>query len=289
MKVFIEEILIAFGDQRGKMSVRIWEPETVRANVFCVHGFAGSSADFEYLAPFLAGNGYRVICPDMIGRGRSAYFGDEKFYTLEVYLRTLGHLAQRYHTKTSHLIGNSWGAIIGLVFASVIRMKNGKVILNDPCLQSSGQLDSLRQKIVEISEVTFDSLDKVVEYLREAYQINRRFPRQRLEEIARNKFRESQGTWKLAIDPAVIDGLKNQIGMEYDVYDHLQKLEVPALLLYGKTSPYYEPDRLDPLTARCRHITCVNDLDGGHAIPMLTAHTALLVLGFLEARQPGPD
>jgi hypothetical protein len=25
---------------------------------------------------------------------------------------------------------------------------------------------------------------------------------------------------------------------------------------------------------------------GGHAIPMLTHHTALLVLGFLEARQP---
>ncbi len=287
MKVFTEEVLIALGDQRGKMSVRIWEPESVRANVFCVHGFAGSSADFEYLAPFLAGNGYRVICPDMIGRGKSAYFGDQKFYTLEAYLRTLGHLAQKYHSKTSHLVGNSWGAIIGLVFASVIRMKAGKVILNDPCLQSSGQLDSLRQKIVDISEASFDSLDDVVEYLHEAYQINRTFPRERLEEIGRNKFHESGGAWQLAIDPAVIDGLKSHIGMEYDVYDHLAHLQVPAMLLYGKTSPYYEPDRLDPIVARCRHITCVSDLDGGHAIPMLTAHTALLVLGFLEARQPG--
>ncbi len=289
MKVVTEEVLITLGDQRGKMSVRIWEPESVRANVFCVHGFAGSSADFEYLAPFLAGNGYRVICPDMIGRGNSAYFGDQKYYTLEAYLRTLGHLAQKYHSKASHLIGNSWGAIIGLVFASVIRMKAGKVILNDPCLQSSGQLDGLRQKIVDISEAAFDSLDDVVEYLHDAYQINRTFPHERLEEIARSKFRQSRGAWKLAIDPAVIDGLKNHIGMEYDVYDHLERLEVPVMLLYGKTSPYYEPDRLDPLVARRRHVTCVSDLDGGHAIPMLTAHTALLVLGFLEAQQRGLD
>jgi len=289
MKVVTEEILFALGDQRGMMSVRIWEPETVRANVFCVHGFSGNSADFEFLAPFLAGNGYRVICPDMIGRGKSAYFGDQKFYTLEAYLRTLGHLAQKYHSKTSHLIGNSWGAIIGLVFASVIRMKAGKIILNDPCLQSSGQLDSLRQKIVDLSEAAFDSLDDVVEYLHDAHQINRTFPRERLDEIARSKFRESKGSWKLAIDPAVIDGLKNHIGMEYDVYDHLGNLNVPALLLYGKSSPYYEPDRLDPLVARCQNLTCVSDLDGGHAIPMLTAHTALLVLGFLEAQQPGLD
>ncbi len=289
MKVITDELLVALGDQRGKMSVRVWEPEQARETIYCVHGFAGNSADFEYLAPFLAENGYRVVCPDMIGRGKSAYFGDKKFYILESYLRTLGSLFQNYRSETNHLIGNSWGGIIGLVFASIAGMHSGKIILNDPCLKSGGELDALRTRIVDIATTTLDDFDDVVAYLYDAYSLTHSYPRSRIVEIARSKFSEVKGKWRLAIDPAVIEGMRNHIGMDYDVYHHLERLRCPTLLMYGSTSPYHEPERLDPIMARTNHVSCVSDLDGGHAIPLLTSHMALLILGFLETRQRKVD
>lgn len=287
MKVVQEELLIAIGSQRGKMLVKIWEPDgPSRATVFCIHEFAGSADDFNYLAPILAANGYKVVCPEMIGRGRSAYFGDKKYYVLESYLRTLGVVLEKYYGRVNHVIGSSWGAIIGLVFASVIKMNTGRIILNDPCLQSSGQLDELRATIVDGSSREFTSFDDVVSYLQGIYGIDENFPRERIEEAATGKFIEKDGKWRLAIDPAVVEGVQANIGTDYNAYPHLEKMQVPVLLLFGKQSAYYDKEKMDAIVARNTHITCVSDLDGGHAIPMLTHHTALLVLGFLEARQP---
>ena len=40
-----------------------------RPPVLCMHGLTRNARDFEGVAPRLAANGWRVICPDMRGRG----------------------------------------------------------------------------------------------------------------------------------------------------------------------------------------------------------------------------
>ncbi|TIT79556.1 MAG: hypothetical protein E5W57_06505 [Mesorhizobium sp.] len=46
-----QEILIRLGDRYASMFVRIWQPAgQARGTVYCLHGFTGNGADFDYLA-----------------------------------------------------------------------------------------------------------------------------------------------------------------------------------------------------------------------------------------------
>ena len=53
-----------------------------RANprvLVCVHGLTRCGRDFDYLAERLADD-YRVLCPDIVGRGRSDWLADKNDY-----------------------------------------------------------------------------------------------------------------------------------------------------------------------------------------------------------------
>src|SRR5688572_25301520 len=107
MKVFHEKLLIPFGDKLGTMVVRMWQPDESRATVFCIHAFEGNGSDFDYLAQQLVRNGFTVIAPDLIGRGKSTYFRDAAMYTIENYLRCLQALS-KYAGEVNYFFGTSW-------------------------------------------------------------------------------------------------------------------------------------------------------------------------------------
>ena len=118
-----QEILIRLGDRYASMFVRIWQPAgQSRGTVYCLHGFAGNGADFDYLATFLCRNGYLVICPDLLGRGRSAYLGGG--YDIDLYSRCLRALSQ-FAGKENHFIGTSWGGLILILF---LHANRGRVV-----------------------------------------------------------------------------------------------------------------------------------------------------------------
>ncbi len=80
MKPQIEELLLQFGNVFGTMVVRLWKPANTRGTVFCIHGFEGNGSDFDYLAKHLVQQDFTVVCPDMIGRGKSTFFGETAMF-----------------------------------------------------------------------------------------------------------------------------------------------------------------------------------------------------------------
>jgi hypothetical protein len=48
-------------------------PEDAAETVVCVHGLTRQGRDFDYLASSLASADYRIVCPDLVGRGRSGW------------------------------------------------------------------------------------------------------------------------------------------------------------------------------------------------------------------------
>ena len=60
--------------------------------VICVHGLTGSGRAFDELAEALASAGYRVLCPDLVGRGASERLGDPSAYRLGQYVADLEQL-----------------------------------------------------------------------------------------------------------------------------------------------------------------------------------------------------
>lgn len=118
---------------------------TARPAVLCLHGLTRNARDFEGLAPHIAQQGWRVIAPEMRGRGRSAYATDPASYMLPTYAADVQALLQQEGIDRFVSIGTSMGGLMTMVMASIAPDRIAGVILNDvgPVVEREG-LDKIR-------------------------------------------------------------------------------------------------------------------------------------------------
>ncbi len=102
---------------------------TIRA-AFCVHGLTRNGNDFGVLAHALSDK-YRVICPDMPGRGRSDWLKTPGDYTYPVNLADISALLRHLGIDSVDWIGTSMGGIIGMMMAGFYPNKVRRLVLND--------------------------------------------------------------------------------------------------------------------------------------------------------------
>jgi pimeloyl-ACP methyl ester carboxylesterase len=96
----------------------------------CVHGLSRQGRDFDTLARDLAGD-YRVICPDVVGRGRSDRLTDPMGYAVPAYVADMVTLVARLGVEQVDWVGTSMGGLIGLGLASLPGSPVRKLVLND--------------------------------------------------------------------------------------------------------------------------------------------------------------
>lgn len=124
-----------------------------RPPVLCLHGLSRNSRDFEGLAARLsspAGGGWRVICPDMRGRGRSEYASDPMTYTPAQYVGDVLELLDQAGLDRAGLdqagiarvvvIGTSLGGLMAMAMAMLAPKRLAGVVLNDvgPVVEPEG-------------------------------------------------------------------------------------------------------------------------------------------------------
>lgn len=92
--------------------------------VLCVHGLTRQGRDFDVLAQAIvarAGGDVRVICPDIVGRGRSDWLAYADGYQVPLYAADIGTLMAKLHSEHPiarfDYIGTSMGGLIGLLVA----------------------------------------------------------------------------------------------------------------------------------------------------------------------------
>ena len=102
-----------------RMAYWEWGPADAGHMVVCVHGLSRQGRDFDGLAQALverAGGAIRVICPDVVGRGKSDWLADPISYQVPTYaadmLALLAHLKPT--TQVLDWVGTSMGGLIGL-------------------------------------------------------------------------------------------------------------------------------------------------------------------------------
>lgn len=100
----------------------------------CVHGVTRVGDDFDHLARALCDE-YRVVCPDVVGRGRSGRLRDPAYYTVPQYVNDMVTLVARVtapgEMETVHWFGTSMGGLIGMVLAALEDSPISKLVLND--------------------------------------------------------------------------------------------------------------------------------------------------------------
>lgn len=136
-------------DPRGlhRMAWAEWGDPANPKVLVCVHGLSRQGRDFDTLAQALAAD-YRVVCPDVVGRGRSDWLADPAGYAIPTYLADMVTLIARLNAKELHWVGTSMGGLIGLSLAGLQNSPIRKLVLNDVG-----------------PKIEFDALERIGEYL----------------------------------------------------------------------------------------------------------------------------
>ncbi len=102
--------------------------------IICIHGLTGNGRDFDFLAPELVKQNYRVIAIDLAGRGRSDFLKDPLDYNYRQYLQdiltVLDHLNINKPASIDWL-GVSLGGLLGINLAGEPNTPIKRLILND--------------------------------------------------------------------------------------------------------------------------------------------------------------
>jgi haloalkane dehalogenase len=86
--------------------------------VLCFHGEPTWSYLYRHMLGELTGAGHRVVCPDLVGFGRSDKPTDQRWYTYERHVETVSrHLEQIDGLQDVTVVVQDWGGPIGLRWA----------------------------------------------------------------------------------------------------------------------------------------------------------------------------
>ncbi len=113
-----------------RMAYWEWGDPSNRRVVVCVHGLSRQGRDFDTLARDLRDR-WRVVCPDVVGRGRSDWLADPMGYQIPAYVADMVTLLARLDADVVDWVGTSMGGLIGLGLASLPGSPVRRLILND--------------------------------------------------------------------------------------------------------------------------------------------------------------
>lgn len=155
-------------DAQGQHRMAYWQWGDAASDyvIICAHGLSRQGRDFDVLAQALcdaAPGRVRVVCPDVVGRGKSDWLKDPMGYQIPQYASDMVTLINHLQPKTLDWVGTSMGGLIGLVICGQpdlpLNVKVRKLVLNDvgPALEwtaiqrigqyigKTGQFDSVQQ------------------------------------------------------------------------------------------------------------------------------------------------
>ncbi len=113
-----------------KLYYRDYAGPSDKPPVLCLHGLTRNSRDFAPLAETLAGD-WRVIVPEMRGRGNSEYAKDTSTYTPPTYIKDVEALLAELGIEKFVAIGTSMGGLMTMLMAAKDASRIVAAVLND--------------------------------------------------------------------------------------------------------------------------------------------------------------
>lgn len=97
--------------------------------VVLMHGFPDSARLWRHQVPFLAGQGFRVITPDMRGFGRSGRPEGVDAYALRNAVADVAGILDAHGIEAAHVVGHDWGAAVAWLTAMFIPDRVRKLVV----------------------------------------------------------------------------------------------------------------------------------------------------------------
>lgn len=215
--------------------------------VICIHGLTRNARDFESVAPWIAGQGRRVLAVDIRGRGRSDHAPDPMRYQLPAYARDMLAMMDSLGIARAIFIGTSMGGLITLMVSALRIRAVAGAVFNDVGPEVSGE-GIKRIAGYAGKPVTIENWGDAVAYLRRTSTAA--FPdfddSDWLRLAARGFIEDADGKPVLDYDPAIAVPIGGKPPRERSWLAWLLFLRLarrrPALLLRGALSDILSAD-----------------------------------------------
>lgn len=278
-----------------RMAFWQWGNPAASHVLVCVHGLTRQGRDFDSLARGVlarAGDAVKVICPDIVGRGKSDWLEDANAYGLGTYAADMLALLAQIQPTTLDWLGTSMGGLIGMAVAGQPDLPEyariRRLVLNDvgPAIEWQA-LQRIGQYLGRMG--AFDSVQQAADAL---WQVSAQFgphtPAQWLA-LTEHQLKPLDATGRqltLHYDPAlarpfaaVTPELAAQSEMAlWQLYD---QISAETLLVRGAESDLLSKQTALAMTQRGPRATLLEFAEVGHAPTFVVPEQISQVLAFL--------
>jgi pimeloyl-ACP methyl ester carboxylesterase len=261
---------------------REWgHPESSRV-VVCVHGLTRNGRDFDTLAAGLADR-FRILCPDMPGRGDSQWLPDANDYVFPTYLTTLTALLAHADVERVSWIGTSMGGLLGMILAAQRDSPVARLVVNDigPVIEPAALARIAGYVGLDPPFETFAALEA---HIREVSASFGALTDEQWRHFAETTSRQTaDGKWRLKYDPGIAIPFRSATQTGGDLWPIWDAIRCPTLLLRGAQSDLLSSSTAQAMRARGPTPQMIEFTGVGHAPMLLSADQIAPVAAFLDA------
>jgi len=245
--------------------------------VICLHSLTGNGRLYDGLALELASAGFRVICPDLPGRGASDWLSSPKRYTFPQYISDMVTLIARLDVAQVDWVGTSMGGVIGMMLAGMAGTPIRRLVINDV----GGRVPSkaLRRIARYVSAYpSFGDLKDAEAYFRDVYRGIGPLSDDQWRHVATIGTRPGEGGGlRLAYDPGISKPLSRIIFRDVRLWKFWDSVTCPVLALRGGESRVLPLEVVEEMQRRGPSCKLVEFPGIGHA-PSLMAQDQIATI-----------
>ena len=236
--------------------------------LICVHGLTRNGRDFDDLARALSSE-YRVLCPDVVGRGKSEWLSHKEEYGYPLYCSDMAALIARSGAQYVDWVGTSMGGLIGMFLAAQPNSPVRRLIMNDVgAFIPKASLKRLSAYVGK--DPRYASFDEFEQYIRVVSSPFGPLTDAQWRHLAQTNARQYEdGRWGPNYDPALGHAFRTA-PKDVVLWQFWDKVRCPTLLLRGAVSDLLIEKTAEEMTRRGPKAKLVEFAGIGHA-PMLMA------------------
>lgn len=249
----------------------------------CVHGYSGNARDFDYLARDLSRDA-RVICPDVAGRGESAWLPSALEYHFPQFLADIRALLIHLEVEEVDWIGTSMGGLLGMMLAAQPGSPIRRLVMNDIGAFVPAEALAAISRNLE-APATFATLAEVEAHLRHTHREWGEIGEAQWKQMAIHGSRRTPAGFRLHFDPAIARiarPMPFSPGMHF--WDAWYRVRCPVMLVRGEDSEIFPRAVADAMLAIKPDAELVELPGCGHAPALMSPEHLAPLREFLLPR-----
>jgi pimeloyl-ACP methyl ester carboxylesterase len=260
-----------------------WAGPTADAPVLvAVHGLTRNGRDFDAVGGALS-NRFRVVCPDIVGRGKSDWLPSGALYAYPQYVADMALLVSQVSLAPVDWLGTSMGGLIGMAMAAQPLSPIRRLILNDvgPFIPKAS-LERIAAYVGQ--EPRFGSTAEVEAHLRRVHAPFGPLSDAEWAHLARHSARAlPEGGFALAYDPKIAEAFQVGPILDVDLWPVWDAIACPVLVIRGGQSDLLLADTADEMVRRKPGTAMVTFPECGHAPALMDKAQISVIRDWLES------